>query len=226
MMTLLSAADQLRRLTHGKYDPAVGSLLEAAGYNSTYRLKEDREWLREWHLPQWMLDKKKHSVMIDGPVVFDFGGIGKGYWIDQLSTFLNNTGYVHHLVEGGGDMMATTKSNGDGWQVAIEYPGKPDLALGTYVLRNQGLAASDVFKRKWGAWHHFLDIHHKQPTQHISGCVAVAESAWKTDQITSVLALSEPAEFAEIVAKIGGEYVVLLANGEARVSSNWRGELF
>lgn len=226
MCDLLSIADRLRTLTDGAYDPAVGGLLEAAGYNKDYRLKPDEQQLHDWHIPTWSLDQKKKQVTIDGPLLFDFGGMGKGYWIDQLSNFLLVSGYPYHLVEGGGDMFATTKASGQSWKIAIEYPGQQDQALGTYQLSNQGFAASDVFRRKWGKWHHFVDVSQNQPTQHLVGCVAVATTAWKADQITSVLALCQPAKFAQIVGQIGGEYVVLLANGEARVSSNWKGQLF
>jgi len=223
---LLVVADQLRSLTDGAYDPAVGGLMEAAGYTPDYRLKPDEQSLKTWHVPQWSLSHSGQSVTIDGPILFDFGGMGKGYWIDQISALLLSENYPHHIVEGGGDMMATTKTNGDSWKVAIEYPGKDDLALGTYHLKNQGLAASDVFRRRWGKWHHFVDVTLKQPTQHIAGCVAVSSSAWKADQITSILALTDPDNFSQIVPVIGGEYVVLLAGDTAQVSKNWKGELF
>jgi len=226
LMELLIVADSLRSLTDGAYDPAVGGLMEAAGYSPDYTLKPDQKKLEHWHLPFWSLQLTKHSVTIDGPVLFDFGGIGKGYWIDQISELLFAEGFPHHLVEGGGDMYATTKADGSGWNVAIEYPGKTDLALGTYALKNQGLAASDVFRRSWGRWHHFVDVALKQPTQYIMGCVAVSDSAWRADQVTSVLALTDPSVFSDTVSRIGGEFVVILANGEARMSSNWSGEIF
>lgn len=226
MYQLLHAADRLRQLTKGAYDPAIGALIEATGYNKDYKLKPDMEYVKEWQLPSWQLDPSQQLITIDRPVTFDFGGTGKGYWIDQVSMYLLKSGYAHHLVEGGGDMMATTKADGQGWRVAIEYPGQTDTALGTYQLMNQGFAASDIFRRSWGKWHHFIDHQQKQATQHIAGCAAVAASAWEADQITSVLALTTPELFDEFVSEIGGEYVVILKNGTAQISSNWRGELF
>jgi thiamine biosynthesis lipoprotein len=226
MCALLKVADQLRQLTRGAYDPAVGGLMEAAGYTPDYSLQPNEKSIQTWRLPSWNIDEVKQSVTIDGPLLFDFGGMGKGFWIDQLSQILLDHGLKHHLVEGGGDMFATTKADGSAWKVAIEYPGKTEMAIGTYALFNQGMAASDVFRRRWGQWHHFVDVTLKQPTTHIVGCVAVSSSAWKADQITSVLALTHPELFSEVVPQIGGEYVVLFANGEAKISSNWHGVLF
>lgn len=226
MTDLLAVAENLRSLTDGAYDPAVGGLMEAAGYTPDYTLTPDEKKLESWHVPVWSLHPKDHTVTIDGPILFDFGGMGKGYWIDQISALLIAEKHPHHLVEGGGDMFATTKADGTGWNVAIEYPGKTDMALGTYVLNNQGLAASDIFRRRWRKWHHFVDVTLKQPTNHIAGCVAVSDSAWKADQITSVLALTDPTKFSDIVDQIGGEFVVLLSNGDANISSNWHGKIF
>lgn len=226
MTALLKVADQLRQLTRGAYDPAVGGLMEAAGYTPDYTLQPNEQSVQAWHLPSWKVDTVKQRVTIDGPLLFDFGGMGKGYWIDQLSQILLVHGLPHHLVEGGGDMFATSKADGSAWKVAIEYPGKTEMAIGTYALLNQGMAASDVFRRKWGRWHHFVDVTLKQPTTHIVGCVAVSSNAWKADQITSILALTHPELFSEVIPQIGGEYVVLFANGEAKISSNWQGVLF
>jgi FAD:protein FMN transferase len=223
---LLSAADRLRNLTDGAYNPAVGGLLEAAGYNSRYELKPDPQKIAEWSLQVWTLDEPNRSLTIAGPLIFDLGGIGKGYWIDQVSLLLKKAGYPNHLVEGGGDMMATQKADGQAWRVAVEWPGKPDTALGLVELKNQGLAVSDNVKRKWGAWHHLVDVAVKQPVNHILGCVAVAPSAWQADQLTSALALQKSEKYSEMAKILGGEYVVLLANEQALVSADWNGELF
>lgn len=144
---LLARSDVLRQLTDGAFDPAVGGLLEAAGYDPQYQLKPDANSLATWKLPNWSVNTKDHTLTIDGPVVFDIGGTGKGYWIDVLSQYLLEKGFTYHLVEGGGDMKATTKANGDGYTIALEWPGRPDMAIGVVTLKNQGLAASDVFKR-------------------------------------------------------------------------------
>lgn len=230
LTTLLAAADRLRQLTHGAYDPAVGGLLEAAGYTAGYRLTPDWEYLREWQLPLWQLDAENHQVTIDRPVIFDLGGIGKGYWIDQLSQWLLHAGYLYHLVDGGGDMMATTKADGTAWQVAIEYPGQPELAIGRCQLRHQGFAASDTHRRRWGDWHHLLDPHHKVAVSHLHGVAAVAPTAWEADQTTSFLSVVPDQDWAHRWPRwraiVPASYLAVLADGRAVWSSDWPGEVF
>jgi len=114
---ILAQADRLRRLTAGRYDPAIGGLLEASGYNPTYRFTAEKN-AHEFRLPDWSLDGT--LLTLSAPVIFDLGGIGKGYAIDLVATALKEQGYVYFLVEGGGDMYCTTKRDGSPYQIALE----------------------------------------------------------------------------------------------------------
>ncbi len=225
MAELLQAAAQLRDLTQGAFDPAIAGLLEKAGYNADYAFDlAPANYDLEWQLPEWSITGQ--ALTISGPVVFDIGGIGKGYWIDHISQFLLAHGYAHHLVDGGGDMMATTKRSGEGWQIALEWPGKIDTALGTVTLKNQGFAASDTFRRRWKTWHHLIHAQTKQPIQSVAGCFAVAPTAFSADQLTSALCFSTPDRYPRVAKALRGEYAVLTTDNQLKVSPEWKGELF
>lgn len=221
---LLRRGEILRTLTSGRYDPAVGGILEHAGYDQHYRMEPDDE-LAGYTLPAWTLSGNK--VTVNGPVAFDFGGIGKGYCIDLVATVLKKQGYQYFLVEGGGDMYGTSKRDGGGFRVALEWPGKQDTAFGVVELRHQGVAASDSFKRRWGStWHHIVDPLTKEPIVNVIGCAAVAPSAFAADCMTSGLFLAPRERYEELVEELQAEYVVFEQGGSARVSAHWSGELF
>lgn len=231
--SLLTAADRLRTLTGGVYDPAVGGLLEHAGYDKEYRMEPDEE-VENYTLPQWSLSEKK--ITIGGPVVFDFGGIGKGYCIDLIAELLKKQGYTYFLVEGGGDMYGTTKRDGSAYRIALEWPGKPDTAFGVVELRNQGVAVSDSFKRRWPAsakagrdeknWHHIIDPQSKKPIEQVVGCTALAQTAFAADCMTSALFLSSSEKYPGLSEQLQAEYVVFKQDGSVEVSQGWGGELF
>ncbi|HYD35115.1 MAG TPA: FAD:protein FMN transferase [Vitreimonas sp.] len=223
---LLAQSHVVRELTGGAFDPAIGTLLEKAGYDQQYSFHPQDQELDNWRLPGWNVDVAQQQVTISDAVVFDTGGIGKGYWIDQLSQLIFEAGYPYHLVDGGGDMVATTKENYAGWQVAIEWPGDQERAIGVVELHNQGFAASDIFRRRWGEWHHLINVTERQPVGNIKGCVAVAASAWSADQMTSALALVQPEAYEHIGHALGAEYLVLLQSDQAIISPQWPGEVF
>lgn len=221
-LSLLTIAHRLRVLTEGVYDPAVATLLENAGYGAKENMRPLAE-RENTHLPVWSLSGDK--LIIDGPIAFDLGGIGKGYCIDEVAKIVRDAGYEHFLVDGGGDMVATTKSDGRPWRVAVEYPGKPDTAASLVNLSNQGLAVSDSFRRRWGKWHHLIDAQKKKPIESIVGCAALAQNAWSADCMTSGLFFASPGGYQALVQEFNAEYLVFQSDGTTLVSTGWPGEL-
>lgn len=222
LAVLLKAGQQLFELTGGAFDMSIASLFEQLGYDESYSFRSTKNI--KWSAPKWSVNNELLSI--SGPVVFDVGGFGKGYWIDQISTILKGHNLPNHIVEGGGDMMATQKSDGSPWRVAIEYPGKPDLAISIVDLKNQGLAVSDVFKRKWQNWHHLINANLRDPIHHLIGNAAVASSAFIADQMTSALSFSKPTQYSLITQQLPAQYIVVDRQEQVHVSQKWPGELF
>lgn len=221
--SLLKLADQLRKLTEGRYDPAVSELLERAGYDAVYSL-EPKKNIQNFVLPKWELQKAK--LKLDGPIKFDLGGIGKGYCIDMVANLLQDMGYKYFIVEAGGDMYVTSKADGSPYRAAITYPGKPELAVGTVELKNQALAVSDSFCRRWQNWHHIVDLKDKQPVASVVGAAAVAKSACYADCMTSALFLAERNFHSKIGAYYNSPYVIFLPEETYSTSGDWKGEFF
>lgn len=221
--TLLAKADSLRVLTDGVYDPAVAGLLERAGYDAKYSMRPTTE-AEKFVLPKWSISDD--ILILDGPTAFDLGGIGKGYCIDKVAGILKDFGYKYFIVDGGGDMYGTTKQGGLPWNIAIEYPGKPDMAAGTIDLEDQGLAVSDSFRRRWGKWHHLVNPKLKKSVESVVGAVAVAKNAWDADCMTSALFFSTAQNYPKISEFYNGSYLVFQDDGMANVSPNWKGELY
>ncbi len=220
---LLLAADRLRSITDGAYDPAIGSFLEDAGYGGQGMAKIIRPQGAE-PLPKWSFRAGK--AVLDGPIVFDFGGIGKGYCIDRVADLLRRMDYPHFIVDGGGDMMVSSKADGSPWRVAIEYPGRPGMAAGTILLAHQGLAVSDGFRRRFGTWHHLVHSKEKRPIEAVIGCAAVARDAFSADCMTSVLFFATPEKYQDGMREFDARFLVFQDNKTVKVSQNWEGELF
>ena len=222
-LALLSAADHIRCLTRGAYDPAVGGLLERAGYDASYRFSPDGA-ADEYEIPRWFLEGGQ--LRLDAPIVFDFGGIGKGYSIDLAARLLRSLGYEHFLINGGGDIFGTEKRDGTPFRVALEWPGTLGTAFGVVPVSSRGIAVSDRLRRRWGDWHHIVHSKTKRPIETIIGCAAIAPCAFLADQMTSALFLSDSSLFEAIACELSAEWIVFFSDGSVRVSEGWEGELF
>lgn len=220
---LLRIAKKLEHMTAGRFNAAVGGLFERVGYGGARdTLPEDD--VSSYSLPVWSLEGRE--ITIDCPVVFDVGGFGKGYAIDRTAELLKNRGFEHLLVDGGGDMYGTRKRGGEPWRVAIQHPGKEDTAAGMLELIDAGLAVSDTFRRRWGAWHHIIDAKGKKPVRNVIGCAAVASSACDADCATSLLFLASSETYPAVACEFGSKYLIFQSDGSARMSPGWPGELY
>jgi len=219
---LLAEAQRLRSLTVGVYDPVVGQLLERAGYDAEYRMEANDT--DKFVLTKWSLER--NILTIGGPTSFDLGGTGKGYCIDKVANLISGFGHKHFAVDGGGDMYVTDRCDGSAWKVAIQYPGKSDTAAGVVELKNQALAVSDSFRRRWGKWHHVVHPMLKKSIEGIIGVVAVAPSAWHADCMTSALFLSDANSYDSIANAYKSKFLVFRDDGTCKVGKNWEGELF
>ncbi len=218
---LLERAALLRGLTGGVYDPVVGGVLEGVGYGGQSKLVSIQYGEQ---LPAWSL--VDGALVLDGPAAFDLGGIGKGYCIDRIADIVRRVGYEYFIVDGGGDMFGTSKADGRPWRVAIEYPGKPDIAAGVVELSQQGLAVSDSFRRRWGKWHHLVDPGTRKVIELVVGCAALAPDAWSADCMTSGLFLAIEECYPALARSFRSSYLVFRSDGQTIVSPDWRGELF
>jgi FAD:protein FMN transferase len=223
LVLLLHAGKKLEQLTEGNFNLAIGEMLEKTGYDKEYSFNKAPDVIEANTFP-WSI--KETTVTLSGPTLFDVGSIGKGFLIDSVSHQIAQAGFDHFLVDAGGDIFATQKANGQGWKIALEWPGKPELALGTIIIQNQGFAASDVYKRRWQNWNHLVSAKTGKPLRHLLGCMAVASSAFLADQITSAISFSPQKNYTTIRESLGGEYVALLADQTAHVSPGWPGTFF
>lgn len=221
--TLLERAEQVQELTCGVYDPAAGALLEAAGYDAKYSMTPG-SGVETFELPEWSCEGQ--MLTLDGPAVFDLGGIGKGYCIDMVSSLLKQHGHEHFVVDAGGDMYATAKANGSPWRVAIQKPGEPDVAVGIVDLLDRALAVSDTFRRRWGAWHHLVDPKQKRSIEDIICVAAVAPTAWDADCATSALFFAPHEHYARVSDTCNAAFLIFKKDDDCLVSPQWDGELF
>lgn len=225
LATMLEFAQNLKLLTDGRFDPAVGGLLEEIGYDSQYSFRPREP--QKWHSPEWSIQGDQLSV--SEKLVIDIGGFGKGFWIDQLSSVLTEAGFPYHLVDGGGDMFATSKPNGEGWRVAIEHPGQPDTARDVVTLHNQGLAVSDTLKRQWGSdglvWNHVLDPLQRNNPQHALAVAVTAPNAMIADALTTAIMVSPAIEWKTLANTFQSPYSVITKNKQVENHQKWSGEI-
>jgi FAD:protein FMN transferase len=219
---LLSFAQKLKEITSGQFNPAISELLSLTGYDSSYSFTPQENKIKDWQIQTWSITED--SLRIEGPISFDFGGFGKGYLIDKLSSLITSQGFSNFIVDGGGDMYGTQKGKNQPWNIAIENPHDNTQSIGVIKLDHKGLAVSDIFKRRWNNRHHIVDPIQKGSADNIIACSVLADNAMTADGLTTCFMLSPQKLWQNLSQKFHANYLVITSDNQIIVDPNWPGE--
>jgi len=206
----------LRKLTHGAFEPNIAAVLTSYGYDEKYSFQKKK------------LPMELGSFELSGPTLFkkglvklDLGAFGKGYLIDLIAVFLEKKGIKHFLINGGGDIFATDKTDGSPWRVVIEHPLDPNLAIGQIDLKNRALATSSSQKRKFGEFRHLIDFRTKLPAESVLSVSVLASTSMVADGVASAIFVGSASDWPRIVKSQGVEYLILFPDLSFQRSENF-----
>jgi thiamine biosynthesis lipoprotein len=157
---ILLYGKQLYLRSQGTFNILSGHILEARGYNAdyTFTATEDVDTLAVANPLLDLAITESKITLTNGNI--DLGGYGKGWLIDKLANDLKAHGVEHFLINGGGDMYATSDVDGEAISIYLEHPTEVGKYLIETKLLNQGFAASSPFKRRWKSgdktYHHVI----------------------------------------------------------------------
>lgn len=236
-LTLLHKSGEYHLFTEGLFNPTILPALEQEGY-----VKSRLEGFTSPDMPTANdspilslsnidIDEKMLTVDTHGAKI-DFGGIGKGYIIDQVRLFLQSQGYYNFFIDAGGDLYAggENKEKGyDFWAVDIEHPRYPDQSLATLTLSDMAATTSGINRRHWingtRVKHHIIDPRtgKSAETDLVSVTVVAHETALADILAKSILILGREAGEAFALRK---NIAALLANADGIIATTPKFEQF
>ncbi|HET8991662.1 MAG TPA: FAD:protein FMN transferase, partial [Candidatus Saccharimonadales bacterium] len=162
---LLEACARLYMETDGLFNPFILPNLQRQGYLGSWPTPANYQDSVDYRDRQALPDISKlkingNQARIPINSAIDFGGIGKGYLLDQLSDYLERHKFGRYWLSLGGDIICNGLDIDDQpWLIKIQHATQPDELVGN--ISNEGkklaIATSGVTKRKGKNWHHIID---------------------------------------------------------------------
>jgi len=234
MMDVLQKVRKFFDVTGGLFDPSVLPDLIRVGYDrsideiramdgvvaSAASARPPRADFREMEL-----DFNFSRVRLPKNMLLDFGGIAKGWIVDQAVTLLSH--YADACaVNAGGDMRFIGHSPiGLGWPVELEDPRNPSQSIARLTVNRGAVATSSVAKRTWtqgeAIRHHLIDPRTGEPAQSDWLCATViADDTVTAEVFAKALLIGGPAEAEKLTAHNNIVYLVVDREGNLQGSPN------
>ena len=202
------AALAARVATGGRYDPTILAALEAAGYDRSFALLDDRppRVAAGWR-PGGAVEVEDARVRVAEGTALDLGGIAKGWAAERALEAMREAwpALTGGLVDLGGDLALWGRTpDGGPWRVAVADPRRPGAHLATLLVAGGGVATSGRDRRRFGpgrALHHLIDPATGVPAR--GGPLTVTVTAPRADRaeaFATLLALGDPIAAASAVA--------------------------
>ncbi|MBU0689116.1 MAG: FAD:protein FMN transferase [Gammaproteobacteria bacterium] len=204
LVSLLQDAEHFSVQSGGTFNPAIGGLIKAWGFQSdTFQpvlpdenkisalLKSAPQMTDLFYQPpvsggnEEQIGSKNPSVMID------LGGFAKGYALDRAVDILQKQGISNALINIGGNVIASGTHGKRPWHIGIQHPRKPGT-IATLELRNgEAVGTSGDYQRFFELdgkrYCHLLDPRSGQPVQGVQAVTVLTrgERAGLLSDVTS-----------------------------------------
>lgn len=213
---LIRFGERMKQRTQGAFDLSVRSILEGWGYDASYSLIEGLEG------KTGAIELGEGCVKLSAPI--ELGGLGKGYAIDRMDSFLMD--FPNVCINAGGDIRLRGFDDEKPWRIAFEHPQDTQKAIGLVESTNLALACSSPSRRSWGKRHHLVNPLKRVPANEMLAVYTQAPSALLADAYSTALFVLGYEKARALLPELPVEALLIGVEGQGYRSPGFQGELF
>ena len=213
-MTVLQKARLYWRLSSGAFDPTVGPIVDAWGFDRVHGRRPTARALDSLRVLVGFgaveLDTLARTVRLPRPGMrLDLGGIAKGYALDLARRALVSPAIRGGSVNLGGNVLVFGRPPaGTRWRVAIVNPLHRESTIGELAIDSGAVATSGDYEHyvvidgtRYG---HLIDPRTAMPARGILSATAVGPLGEWSDGLSAAIFLLGPARGRALVDSIPG----------------------
>ena len=216
-------------LSGGLFDPTVGPLVRAWGFNGDSGRVPARAVLdslrRLVGFDRVEIDSAASTVRLGVPgMSLDFGGIAKGYALDLARAALRDSTVRGGMLDLGGNVLVFGRSpTGRKWNIGIAHPRRDGRVIGVLSLDSGAVATSGDYEhfvridgKRYG---HLLDPHTGYPRRGVLSATAIGPRGEMSDGLSAVYFLVGPARGSQLADSLpGASGVWVLDNAQPHIA--------
>ncbi len=161
----------------------------------------------------------------------DFGGIAKGYGVDEALRAVQKTGSTAALIDAGGDLFALGRPDPDRrWKIGIRHPDGGNGLVATLEIENEAVATSGIEMQKRVVngqdVSHLIDPRTGKSVNHVVSATIVAHDTMTADALATAVSVADRAQGQALVEQQAGvEGFLVYSDGTSFMSHGLRKRL-
>ena len=217
------------RQSRGAFDPALGALDILWGFSIQPPPTAPPSGQA---IKRAMADAHCLSHMANGWIrssaacQLDFGGIAKGYIVDQGIRVLRQHDIRNAIINAGGNLRVLGSHGKRAWHIGIKHPRRPASILGAIDLNDgESISTSGDYEHffiyKGKRYHHILNPETGWPSRGVQSATIVAPTGILSDAWSTALFVLGPAGLP-LVARLGMDGLIVDAQGRLHMTPGMR----
>lgn len=206
-------------LSGKKLNPLIGFTISDLGYDAEYSLIPKENIRPTPDLLETVSIVDESHIKTAESVLFDFGALGKGYFVDKITDLLKKKGFGYFMVNGSGDIHYVGPAP---LRVGLEHPDDKSKVIGAIDMAEGAMCASGTNRRTWDKHHHVIDPATSSSVEGMTASWVIAENAVLADALASCLFFAPPENFKDYKF----EYCLMNAEQKVKRSEGFNAELF
>ncbi|WP_374584450.1 FAD:protein FMN transferase [Pseudoduganella sp.] len=224
MVSLLRSASELAQRSGDTFNPAIGRLIRAWGFQSSDIKDGGAQQAEIARLVR--ANPRMADLRIDGnrvssrnpAVMLDFGGYAKGYALDRAAQILRAAHVKAALVNVGGNAIALGQPGARPWMVGIRDPRGPRMVARVPLHDNEAIGTSGDYERyfmKGGKRHaHIIDARTGQTVDLVASVTIItsggADAGLRSDGNSKPLFVVGPQGWCDMARRLGLKEAMLI----------------
>lgn len=213
--------------TGGAFDPTVGAMMEASGFNREYRsgaevrMARDRD--RAVSFRDIDIDEEGRTVTLRAPLVLDLGAVVKGLAIDLAARELRP--FHDFAIDAGGDLYLGGRNvAGEEWSVGIRHPRDRKQILATLRVSDRAVCTSGDYERRVpsdSSQHHIMDARAGISATAVASTTVIAPSAMVADALSTAAFVLGPVQGLALLQRHGLDGLLVTPSLERFATPGW-----
>lgn len=175
------------RASGGAFDPTVGRVLTAQGFDKNYRTGERvaGDGAADAGLADIVLDGREGTVLLRRAVSLDLGAVAKGFAIDLAAHELE--GCPNFAINAGGDLyLSGSNAEGRPWRIGIRHPRIAGAIVAELAVSGVAVCTSGDYDRPrpdGQAGHHIVEPASGNAAGSVASVTVIAPTAMLADAL-------------------------------------------